>query len=189
MPENTIKVINTEIEGVMVIEPRMFSDNRGVFFESYNKDRYCSDVIDAEFVQDNVSISKKNVLRGLHYQLKHPQGKLVSVLEGEVFDVAVDIRVGSPTFGQWTGIILSAENRRQFYIPENFAHGFCVLSNTAIFQYKCTAAYQPGDEYTLIYSDPDIGINWPCDKPLLSDKDKIGLSISELDDHLPIYQG
>jgi len=184
-----MKVIETELEGVLVIEPQIFSDNRGMFFESYNKSRYRTDVVDAEFVQDNVSVSKKNVLRGLHYQLNNPQGKLVSVLEGEVFDVAVDIRKGSPTFGQWASVILSAENRRQFYIPENFAHGFCVLSNTAIFSYKCTAAYAPGDEYTLHYSDHDIGINWPCEKPLLSDKDKIGLSLAELDNSLPTYQG
>lgn len=184
-----MNVIKTELDEVLVIEPRVFSDNRGVFFESYNKERYCSDVINVEFVQDNISVSKKNVLRGLHYQLKHPQGKLVSVLEGEVFDVAVDIRKGSPTFGQWAGVILSAENRRQLYVPENFAHGFCVLSSTAIFSYKCTSNYQPGDEYTLLYSDSNIDINWPCDKPLLSDKDKVGLSLSELDADLPVYKG
>ena len=182
-----MNIIKTELEDVLIIEPRVFSDNRGLFFESYNKDRYSSEVIDREFVQDNISISKKNVLRGLHYQLEHPQGKLVSVLEGEVFDVAVDIRKGSPTFGQWTGAILSAENRRQLYVPESFAHGFCVLSNTAIFSYKCTASYAPGDEYTLMYSDPDVGINWPCEKPRLSDKDKVGLSLAELENNLPIY--
>lgn len=184
-----MNIIKTELEEVLIIEPRVFSDNRGIFFESYNKERYLSDVVNREFVQDNISVSKKNVLRGLHYQLKHPQGKLVSVLEGEVFDVAVDIRKGSPTFGQWTCAILSAENRRQLYVPENFAHGFCVLSNTAIFSYKCTAGYAPGDEYTLMYSDPDVGINWPCEKPRLSDKDKVGLSLVELENNLPIYNG
>jgi len=184
-----MNVIPTELEEVLIIEPRVFSDNRGLFFESYNKEKYQEMVVDAEFVQDNVSISKKNVLRGLHYQLNQPQGKLVSVLEGEVFDVAVDIRKGSPTFGQWVGAILSAENRRQLYVPERFAHGFCVLSNTAIFSYKCTAGYKPDDEHTLLYSDPSVGINWPCDKPRLSDKDKAGLSLAELDSHLPLYSG
>ncbi len=184
-----MKVIKTEIEEVLIIEPRVFSDSRGFFFESYNKAKYQADVINKEFVQDNISVSKKNVLRGLHYQLEQPQGKLVSVLEGEVFDVAADIRKGSPTFGQWVGVILSAENRRQFYVPEGFAHGFCVMSNTAIFSYKCTAGYRPDDEHTLLYSDPSIGVNWPCESPNLSDKDKEGLSLAELEFYLPTYKG
>jgi len=184
-----MNVIKTELDEVLIIEPRVFSDSRGFFFESYNKARYRAEVIDKEFVQDNISVSKKNVLRGLHYQLEQPQGKLVSVLEGEVFDVAVDIRKGSPTFGQWTGVVLSAENRRQLYVPENFAHGFYVMSNTAIFNYKCTAGYRPDDEHTLLYSDKSIGINWPCDKPSLSDKDKEGLSLVDLEFYLPTYQG
>jgi len=184
-----VNVIKTEIEEVLIIEPRVFSDSRGFFFESYNKYRYQADVINKEFVQDNISVSKKNVLRGLHYQLEQPQGKLVSVLEGEVFDVAVDIRKGSPTFGQWAGVILSAENRRQLYVPEGFAHGFCVMSNTAIFSYKCTASYRPDDEHTLLYSDSTIGVNWPCEKPRLSDKDKEGLSLADLEFYLPTYQG
>ncbi len=184
-----MNVIKTEIEDVLIIEPRVFSDSRGFFFESYNKARYQADVINKEFVQDNISVSKKNVLRGLHYQLEQPQGKLVSVLEGEVFDVAVDIRKGSPTFGQWAGVILSAENRRQLYVPEGFAHGFCVMSSTAIFSYKCTAGYRPDDEHTLLYSDPSIGVNWPCESPSLSDKDKEGLSLVDLEFYLPTYKG
>ncbi len=184
-----MNVIKTEIEDVLIIEPRVFSDARGFFYESYNKARYQVEVINKEFVQDNISVSKKNVLRGLHYQLEQPQGKLVSVLEGEVFDVAVDIRKGSPTFGQWVGVILSAENRRQFYVPEGFAHGFCVMSNTAIFSYKCTAGYRPDDEHTLLYSDPSIGVNWPCESPNLSDKDKEGLSLVDLEFYLPTYKG
>jgi len=184
-----MKVIKTEIEDVVIIEPRVFSDSRGFFFESYNKARYQGEVINKEFVQDNISVSKKNVLRGLHYQLEQPQGKLVSVLEGEVFDVAVDIRKGSPNFGQWTSAILSAENRRQLYVPEGFAHGFCVMSNTAIFSYKCTAGYRPDDEHTLLYSDPSIDINWPSETPNLSDKDKEGLSLVDLEFYLPTYHG
>jgi len=184
-----MNVIKTEIEDVLIIEPSVFSDPRGFFYESYNKARYQSEVINKDFVQDNISVSKKNVLRGLHYQLEQPQGKLVSVLEGEVFDVAADIRKGSPTFGQWVGVILSAENRRQLYVPEGFAHGFCVMSNTAIFSYKCTAGYRPDDEHTLLYSDPSIGVNWPCESPNLSDKDKEGLSLADLEFYLPTYQG
>jgi len=183
-----MNVIKTELDEVLIIEPRIFSDSRGFFFESYNKSRYEAEVVDKDFVQDNISVSKKNVLRGLHYQLEQPQGKLVSVLEGEVFDVAVDIRKGSPTFGQWTGVVLSAENRRQLYVPENFAHGFCVMSNTAIFNYKCTAGYKPDDEHTLHYADSSIGINWPCESPKLSDKDKEGLSLVDLEFYLPTYQ-
>lgn len=182
-----MNVIKTDIDGVLIIEPRVFGDARGYFFESYNKERYQEQVVASDFVQDNVSVSSKNVLRGLHYQQHQPQGKLVSVLQGEVYDVAVDIREGSPTFKQWVGVNLSADNHRQFYIPEGFAHGFCVLSETALFSYKCTSGYKPDDEHTLIYFDPEIGIDWPCDSPVVSDKDAKGLLLSELGDYLPSY--
>ena len=182
-----MKVIKTDIEGVLIIEPRVFGDDRGFFYESYNQQRYSESVINTTFVQDNISMSGNNVLRGLHYQQHQPQGKLVSVLQGEVYDVAVDIRKGSPTFKQWVGVNLSGDNHRQFFIPEGFAHGFFVLSDTALFNYKCTSAYKPDDEHTLIYNDPDIGIDWPCDVPVVSEKDANGLSLAALTDYLPIY--
>ena len=154
-----MNVIETELPGVLVIEPRVFGDERGFFMETWNERRYEEAGLPDRFVQDNLSYSSYGVLRGLHFQNPQPQGKLVSVLRGEVFDVAVDIRVGSPTFGKWTGATLSEENRRQFYVPADFAHGFVVTSETALFFYKCT-------------NDPEIGIEWPTDAPILSERDR-----------------
>jgi len=168
-----MKVNKTNLEGVLHIEPKVFGDARGFFLETYNKERYMTAGFpDVDFVQDNHSRSSKGVLRGLHFQLNNPQGKLVQVATGSVFDVAVDIRVGSPTFGKWYGCVLSEENHHQLWIPPKFAHGFCVLSDTADFIYKCTDYYQPKDEGGLLWSDPDIGIEWPLESPLLSEKDQ-----------------
>ena len=149
------------IEGLCVITPAVFGDARGYFMETYNQNDMKAAGLDMVFVQDNQSSSSKGVLRGLHFQINHPQGKLVRVISGEVFDVAVDLRKGSETYGKWHGEILSAENKKQFYIPEGFAHGFLVLSDTAEFCYKCTDFYHPGDEGGIIWNDPDIGIKWP----------------------------
>lgn len=167
-----MNLIETKLSGVMIIEPKIFGDERGFFFEAWQKDRYEEIGIKGEFVQDNVSFSTKGVLRGLHFQNPHGQGKLVSVLQGEVFDVAVDIRVGSPTFGQWEGVMLSGENHRQFWIPAGFAHGFCVVSEAALFSYKCTERYAPEFEGGIAWNDPDIGIEWPLTEVLLSEKDR-----------------
>ena len=153
--------IDTEIEGVKIIEPTVFGDARGYFMETYSRRDFAEGGIDVDFVQDNESRSRKGVLRGLHFQKQNPQGKLVRVIEGEVFDVAVDLRKNSKTFGKWVGVTLSAENKKQFYIPEGFAHGFVVLSETASFVYKCTRFYAPGDEGGLMWNDPEIGIEWP----------------------------
>ncbi|WP_312420869.1 dTDP-4-dehydrorhamnose 3,5-epimerase [Anaerospora hongkongensis] len=166
-----MNVIETNLQGVVIIEPKVFGDNRGFFMETWNQEKYEKAGLSFNFVQDNLSFSTKGVLRGLHFQNPNPQGKLVYVLQGEVFDVAVDIRVGSPTFGQWTGVTLSSENKRQFYVPEGFAHGFCVLSDTALFAYKCTDQYNPQTEGGIFWNDPDIGIEWPIMEPILSDKD------------------
>lgn len=171
-----IKVIDTPIEGLKVIEPSVFGDSRGFFMETYNYQDYCQAGLDMKFVQDNLSMSRKGVLRGLHFQYKHPQGKLVSVIKGEVFDVAVDIRKDSSTYGQWYGITLTEENKKQFYIPEGFAHGFLVLSEEAVFTYKCTDYYHPEDEGGIIWDDSDIGIEWPLsyvDEITLSEKDRL----------------
>jgi dTDP-4-dehydrorhamnose 3,5-epimerase len=167
-----MKVIKTELEGVLIFEPEVHADSRGSFYESYVRKKYQGQGVDCEFVQDNHSMSRKGVLRGLHYQENPGQAKLVRVTLGEVFDVAVDIRKGSPTFGQWSGVLLSAENHRQLYIPTGFAHGFCVLSGTAEFLYKCSAYYAPSGERGILWNDPDIGIDWPIKDPLLSEKDK-----------------
>jgi dTDP-4-dehydrorhamnose 3,5-epimerase len=167
-----MKIIATAIPEVIVFEPPIFADNRGHFQQTYQAQQYLDAGVPKPFVQDNQSYSISKVLRGLHFQLAHPQGKLVRVTQGEVFDVAVDLRKNSPTFGQWHGEILSASNRRQMYIPENFAHGFCVLGDFAEFLYKCTDFYHPGDEVGLIWNDPKIGVQWPISDPLLSDKDR-----------------
>jgi dTDP-4-dehydrorhamnose 3,5-epimerase len=169
------KFNRTEIDGVYIIEPEVFKDNRGYFMETYNYNDFKEAGFDMVFVQDNQSKSKKGVLRGLHFQKQHPQGKLVRVIKGEVFDVAVDIRKDSKTYGKWTGVILSEENKKQFYIPEGFAHGFLVLSDEAEFCYKCTDFYHLGDEGGIIWNDPDINIDWPLDgidEIILSEKDK-----------------
>ena len=166
-----MKVIETALPGVLVIEPQVFGDARGFFYESYNEARFREAGIDARFVQSNVSRSARGVLRGLHYQWPHPQGKFVSVLEGEVFDVAVDIRRGSPHFGQWFGAMLTADNKRHMWIPEGFAHGFCVVSDYATFSYQCTALYDAKSDAGVLWNDPAIGIDWPIAEPRLSDKD------------------
>lgn len=156
-----IKVESCEIEGLKVITPTVFGDERGYFMETYNYNDFKEAGIDVQFVQDNQSASKKGVLRGLHFQINYPQDKLVRVVNGEVFDVAVDLREGSKTYGKWFGVLLSAENKKQFFIPKNFAHGFIVLSDYAEFAYKCTDFYHPGDEGGLAWNDPEIGIQWP----------------------------
>lgn len=171
-----IKVTACEIEGLYVIEPTVFGDSRGYFLETYNQNDMHEASLDMVFVQDNQSMSRRGVLRGLHYQKQYPQGKLVRVISGEVFDVAVDLRLGSPTFGKWHAELLSAENKKQFYIPEGFAHGFYVLSETAEFCYKVTDFYRPNDEGGIRWNDPEIGVKWPLieDCPvLLSEKDKV----------------
>lgn len=168
-----MKVTQTELPGVLILEPKVFPDARGFFLETYNKEKYGAAGLTFDFVQDNLSFSSRGVLRGLHYQNPHAQGKLVYVLQGEVWDVAVDIRRDSACFGHWTAVTLSAGNKKQFYIPPGFAHGFCVLSETALFTYKCTDLYHPECDGGVRWNDPDIGIDWPVAEPILSDKDKI----------------
>ncbi len=158
-----IKVTRCDIEGLCVIEPTVFRDERGYFTETYSKRDFEEAGLDMEFVQDNQSMSSKGILRGMHYQINHPQGKLVRALQGRVFDVAVDMRKGSVTYGKWFGVELSDENMKQFYIPQGFAHGFMVLSDTAVFAYKCTDFYHPGDEGGIRYNDPDVNIEWPIE--------------------------
>lgn len=169
------KFTETSIKGVYIIEPTVFGDERGYFMETYHAQEFKDAGLDFNFVQDNQSKSRKGVLRGLHFQHTQPQGKLVRVIKGEVFDVAVDLRKDSPTYGKWEGVVLSEENKKQFYVPEGFAHGFLVLSDEAEFTYKCTEFYQADDEGGLLWDDPDIGIGWPLDRVdevLLSDKDQ-----------------
>jgi dTDP-4-dehydrorhamnose 3,5-epimerase len=166
-----MKRIETSLKDAVILEPAVFGDQRGYFYESYNKEKYAELGIYADFVQSNVSRSMRGVLRGLHYQWPNPQGKLVSVLEGEVYDVAVDIRRDSPTFGQWAGVMLTAENKRHFWVPEGFAHGFCVLSEFATFAYQCTAQYDREADAGVRWNDEAIGIDWPISEPLLSAKD------------------
>ena len=183
-----MNVRETGLPGVLVIEPDVFGDERGFFFEAWNRTRYEDAGLPGNFVQDNLSFSSKGVLRGLHFQNPHPQGKLVHVLQGEVFDVAVDIRVGSPTFGRWVGVSLSSENKRQLWVPEGFAHGFVVTSETALFSYKCTDSYHREAETSVLWNDPDIGIDWPLDDPTLSNKDLAAPRLSEskaLPEYLP----
>ncbi len=167
--------IKTDIEGVIIVEPTVYGDDRGYFMETYNYNEFCDGGIDVTFVQDNQSKSRKGVLRGMHFQKTHSQSKLVRVISGEVYDVAVDMRKDSPTYGKWAGVLLSAENRRQFFIPKNFAHGFLVLSDEAEFVYKCDDFYHPEDEGGLAWDDPQVGIEWPITDDmtiLLSEKDK-----------------
>jgi dTDP-4-dehydrorhamnose 3,5-epimerase len=166
-----MKVVSCDLAGLLLIEPKVFGDARGFFLETWNRCRYGECGIDTDFVQDNLSFSRRGTLRGLHFQNPMPQGKLVSVLQGEVFDVAVDIRRSSPTLGRWQGVTLSGENKRQFYVPPGFAHGFLVLSETAMFQYKCTERYSPEDEQAIRWNDPDLAIKWPVKDPILSERD------------------
>ena len=170
----------TAIEGVYIIEPKVFGDHRGYFMETFNENDFKNAGLDYTFVQDNQSKSKKGVLRGLHFQKTHPQAKLVRVIKGEVFDVAVDLREKSPTYGKWVGVILSEKNKKMFMIPRGFAHGFLVLSEEAEFTYKCDEVYHPEDEGGIMWNDPDIGIEWPYkEEPLLSNKDKKHLALKE----------
>ena len=163
---------DSEISGIKIITPHIHKDDRGYFFESFNSEDFKTLGLSTKFLQDNQVFSKKGTLRGLHYQLKFPQGKLVRVIQGEVFDVAIDIRRGSPTFGKYVGFNLSGKNSKIMYIPEGFAHGYVVVSETAIFQYKCTETYHPEDEYGLLWNDKDLNIQWPVKDPILSKKDK-----------------
>lgn len=183
--------IETKIKDLYIIEPKVFGDDRGYFMETYNKKAFEVAGLDIVFVQDNESKSKKGVLRGMHFQTKFTQGKLVRCTQGEVYDVAVDLRKGSPTYGQWEGVLLSAENKRQFYVPEGFAHGFLVLSDEAVFNYKCTNLYAPEYDGGLLWNDPEVGIEWPLDgidEIILSEKDKKQPTLKELD--LPFeYKG
>lgn len=175
--------INTPIKGLVIVEPKVFGDSRGYFMETYNYEDFKAAGLDMVFVQDNQSKSKKGVLRGMHFQTKYPQGKLVRVIKGEVFDAAIDLRKGSDTYGKWYGVLLSEENKRQFYVPEGFAHGFLVVSEEAEFVYKCTDFYHPEYEGGIAWNDSDIGIEWPLDgigEVLLSEKDRKAPRLSDL---------
>lgn len=184
-----MKVEPTGLPGVLLITPDVYGDDRGCFFESWNRQRYAAAGLDVQFVQDNVSLSRRGILRGLHFQNPQGQGKLVQALQGEVFDVAVDIRRGSPTFGKWYGCKLSDVNRLQLFVPAGFAHGFCVTSETALFAYKCTEFYNPQTEFSLKWDDPDIGIDWPVREPELSGKDAAGWLLADFPGtHLPTYR-
>ena len=176
-----MKISHSKLKGCVIIEPRVFGDERGFFLETFQAVRYEQEAgIDLPFVQDNHSRSAKGVLRGLHFQKTKPQGKLVRVVRGEVYDVAVDIRKGSATFGEWEGVILSEDNKKQFWVPPGFAHGFVVLSDTADFEYKCTDYYDPSDEGSILWSDPDLNIPWPIANPVLSTKDKSAKRLIDL---------
>ncbi|MEG3132160.1 dTDP-4-dehydrorhamnose 3,5-epimerase [Rouxiella sp. T17] len=176
-----MEIIDTPLEGVKIIQPKVFGDSRGFFLETFEKKRYQEMLnIDLDFVQDNHSRSSKGVLRGLHFQTENPQGKLVRVVRGEVYDVAVDIRPDSPSYGKWYGVLLSEENKTQFWVPPGLAHGFVVLSDVADFEYKCTDYYAPALEGCLLWNDPEVGIEWPIENPLLSEKDKLGKTLREL---------
>ena len=178
------KFIETKIKDLYIIEPKVFGDNRGYFMETYSKKDFDEAGLTMTFVQDNESKSSKGVLRGMHFQTKHTQGKLVRVTKGSVYDVAVDLRKGSPTYGQWDGVLLTDENKKQFYVPEGFAHGFLVLSDEAVFNYKCTDFYAPEYDGGLLWNDPDVAIEWPLEgieEILLSEKDKKQKRLKELD--------
>jgi dTDP-4-dehydrorhamnose 3,5-epimerase len=182
-----MRFVPAQIPGVVLIEPDVFRDARGFFLESYHARKFMEGGIPDVFVQDNHSLSTRGTLRGLHGQLRRPQGKLVRVVEGEIYDVAVDIRRGSPTFGKFVAAVLSADNFRQLYIPPGLVHGFCVNSERAQVQYKCTELYDRDDEITVLWNDPDLGIPWPEPQPLLSDKDRSAPRLRDLQDRLPVY--
>jgi dTDP-4-dehydrorhamnose 3,5-epimerase len=183
-----MKASKTMLPGCLIVEPQVFGDSRGFFFEAWNAVEFSKIGVEAEFRQSNISGSTRGVLRGLHYQWPNPQGKLVSVLEGEVYDVAVDIRRGSPHFGKWAAVVLSAENKRQLWIPEGFAHGFAVLSERALFSYMCTNVYDKVADAGVRWDDPAIGIDWPIANPNLSDKDAKAPLLAEVaQDRLPVY--
>ena len=179
-----MQIIDTALDGVKILEPRVFGDERGFFLESWNQQVFADNNLPTHFVQDNHSRSQQGVLRGLHYQIKNPQGKLVRVTLGEVFDVAVDMRQSSPQFGQWVGVSLSESNRRQLWVPAGFAHGFYVVSESADFQYKCTDYYSPEHERSLLWNDPAVGVEWPIiqgTEPVLAAKDAAGLALAQCD--------
>jgi dTDP-4-dehydrorhamnose 3,5-epimerase len=185
-----MKVLETEIPGVLLIEPQLFGDERGWFMETWQQARYAEHGIAGPFVQDNQAYSRRGVLRGLHIQHPYGQGKLVQVIQGEVFDVAVDVRRGSPHFGRWVGAVLSGENRHQLYVPAGFAHGYCVLSEAALFSYKCTDLYHPETQFSIRWNDPGLAIEWPlAGEPILADKDRDAPLLSELSpERFPLYQ-
>lgn len=184
-----MRVTSTELPGVLVVEPDVHADGRGFFLETYHAERYRAHGIDGPFVQDNQSKSRAGTLRGLHLQVRRPQGKLIRVIEGEIFDVAVDVRRGSPAFGRWVGVTLSAENFKQCYVPEGFAHGFCVLSPTAQVEYKCTDLYDPSGEIGVAWNDPALAIAWPTERPLVSARDSRNKPLADLFDQLPLWRG
>jgi dTDP-4-dehydrorhamnose 3,5-epimerase len=182
-----MKVLETELPGVLLIEPRVFGDDRGWYFESWQHERYAEHGIDGPFVQDNQAYSKRGILRGLHIQNPHGQGKLVQVMRGEVFDVAVDVRRGSPNFGHWIGVRLSGDAKQQLWVPPGFLHGYLVTSDDALFAYKCTDVYHPETQFSVRWDDPDIGIDWPLDGgPVLSGQDRDAPRLREIEpDRLP----
>jgi dTDP-4-dehydrorhamnose 3,5-epimerase len=183
-----VRIVPTEIPDVLIVEPKVHADGRGFFIETYHAERYREQGIDGPFVQDNQSRSVAGTLRGLHLQLRRPQGKLVRVIEGEVFDVAVDVRRGSPTFGRWVSVTLTAENFKQCYVPPGFAHGFCVVSPIAQVEYKCTDFYDPLSEIGIAWNDPGLAIAWPAREPLLSARDREHRNLGDLTDRLPIWR-
>lgn len=184
-----MRVLPTELPGVVIVEPDVHRDARGFFLESFHHERYALHGIPGPFVQDNHSHSLHATLRGLHAQRESPQGKLVRAVEGEMFDVAADVRRGSPTFGRWVGVLLSGDNFRQLYIPPGFVHGFCVVSNRVHVEYKCTTPYRPGDELSVAWNDPELAIAWPLARPILSDKDASAPRLGAILDRLPLYEG
>ena len=184
-----MKFVETELPGVILVEPQVHRDDRGFFLETYHVEKFAAGGIDGRFVQDNHSKSQRGTLRGLHAQWRRPQGKLVRCLDGEIWDVAVDVRKGSPTFGRWVGVTLSSDDFRQLWVPPGFLHGFVVTSETAEVEYKCTDVYDPGFELGVLWNDPDIGIAWPVDEPILSGKDAAAPRLAEVQDKLADYTG
>ena len=183
-----MKVVPTALAGVKLIEPQVFGDDRGFFMESWNARAFAAAGLEATFVQDNHSRSVEGTLRGLHLQIRRPQGKLVRVIEGEVYDVSVDVRRGSPTFGRWVAVTLTGENFKQCYVPPGFAHGFCVVSPIAQVEYKCTDFYDPASEVGIAWNDPGLAISWPVREPLLSPRDRHHPTLASLTDELPVWQ-
>ena len=182
-----MRFVATDLPGVVIVEPNVYRDNRGYFLETYHAERYRAGGIEGPFVQDNHSRSAGGTVRGLHLQPGRPQGKLIRVTEGEIFDVSVDLRRGSPTFGQWVSVTISSENFRQCYVPPGFAHGFCVVSPTAQVEYKCTDLYEPEAEIGIAWNDPTLVIVWPVAEPILSDRDRRNPTLAEINDMLPAY--
>ena len=182
-----MRFVPTDLPGVIVVEPDVHHDGRGFFLETYHAAKYAAAGIPGPFVQDNLSRSVRATLRGLHLQVARPQAKLLRVIEGEIYDVAVDVRRGSPTFGRWVGVTLSADSHRQCYVPAGFAHGFSVISETAQVEYKCTDLYDPASEIGIAWDDPEIGIQWPVKEPILSDRDRAHPRLAAVRDRLPVF--